>query len=210
MSRVIGGALLLSVLIWWSGLQWWAAARFGHLDVDGLGLTPMLWELLIGTTGLVLAGGLLRGRRSAAAAVAMAFVVGVVVLVIPNIGANIDDGISAAGWLVAVGSAAQVLAALIGVVAAAAPGHGPSSARQVAAVADGASAESATSRRCRSLGALPETADTLVGRSAYRLVADEDQPPVSAGRRRHTVTDEAPARTTKPVSDRIAVTEAGD
>jgi hypothetical protein len=107
-ARVAGVVLLASVLLWWTGLQAWATAQVGYLDVDTLGVPPFMWVLLIALAGTVLLTGVVP-RRGASAnwAAAVLFVLAATPLAVVNVAYGADDGISAAGWMVAVLSLAQ-------------------------------------------------------------------------------------------------------
>lgn len=90
-GRLAGAILVVSVFFWWIGLQAWATAQYGYLDLDVIGSTPFLWVLLIAVAGLTLLTRLLpRGGTNVVAAIFV--VVAAAVLAVPNIGANIDDG----------------------------------------------------------------------------------------------------------------------
>lgn len=106
LTRLTGVALLVSTLLWWLGLRAWATAQVGHLDVDAVGSTPFLWSLLIALAGLALVSHALP-RRGANVATGAAFLLAALALAIPNVGANLDDGISPGGWLMAAFSIAQ-------------------------------------------------------------------------------------------------------
>ena len=62
---------------------------------------------------LLVAEGYVLPRRGAEAIAALGVVLAVAALAIPNIAANVDDGISGAGWLVAGLSAAQAVFILV-------------------------------------------------------------------------------------------------
>ena len=116
LRRAGGVIVLVSGLFWWTALQAWATARYGYFAVDVIGTTPLLWVLLMTLVGVGLLTGALI-RRGANLAAALAVVLAAIVLAIPNIAANLDDGISSAGWLVAGVSIAQValvIAVLLG------------------------------------------------------------------------------------------------
>ena len=116
LRRAGGVIVLVSGLFWWTALQAWATARYGYFAVDVIGTTPLLWVLLMTLVGVGLLTGALI-RRGTNLAVALAVVLAAIVLAIPNIAANLDDGISSAGWLVAGVSIAQValvIAVLLG------------------------------------------------------------------------------------------------
>lgn len=112
LTRLTGVALLVSTLLWWLGLRAWANAQVGHLDVDAVGSTPFLWFLLIALAGLALVSHALP-RRGANVATGAAFLLAALALAIPNVAANLDDGISPAGWLVAGLSIAQATAFIL-------------------------------------------------------------------------------------------------
>ena len=116
LRRAGGVIVLVSGLFWWTALQAWATARYGYFAVDVIGTTPLLWVLLMTLVGVGLLTGALI-RRGTNLAAALAVVLAAIVLAIPNIAANLDDGISSAGWLVAGVSIAQValvIAVLLG------------------------------------------------------------------------------------------------
>ncbi len=111
LGRLAGGILLVSVLFWWTALQAWATAQSGY-HVYVIGATPLLWVLLIALAGVTLLTGVLP-RRGANLAAVLVVVLAAIALAVPNIAANLDDGISSAGWLVAAVSLAQVLLILL-------------------------------------------------------------------------------------------------
>ena len=116
LGRVAGGSLLVSIFFWWTALQAWATAQYGYLDLDVTGVTPLLWVLLIALAGVTLLTGVLP-RRGANVAAALLVILVVIALAVPNIAANVDDGISGAGWLVAGVSLAQVSVILLALFA---------------------------------------------------------------------------------------------
>jgi hypothetical protein len=66
-GRLAGAILVVSVFVWWIGLQAWATAQYGYLDLDVIGSTPLLWVLLIAVAGLTLLTRLLpRGGTNVA------------------------------------------------------------------------------------------------------------------------------------------------
>ena len=107
-TPLLGAGLIISTFLWWGGLQAWATAQYGYLDVDVIGATPLLWVLLVAMSGVAFLTRVLP-RRHANLSVAGMIVLVALALASPNIGANLDDGISAAGWLMAAASFAQVL-----------------------------------------------------------------------------------------------------
>jgi len=111
LGRLAGGVLLVSVLFWWTALQTWANAQSGY-HVDVIGATPLLWVLLIALAGVTLLTGVLP-RRGANLVAVLVVVLAAIALAVPNISANLDDGISSAGWLVAGVSLAQLLLILL-------------------------------------------------------------------------------------------------
>ena len=111
LARAAGLALLVSIVFWWWALRAWAEARVGHLDVDALGLAPLVWTVLIVVAGLALATRALPRSSDVAANVVCAgfFLVVAGALAAVNIAYGADDGISVAGWLVGGFSLAQAI-----------------------------------------------------------------------------------------------------
>ena len=107
--RTAGVLLLGSIVAWWTALRWWAEAQVGYLDVDALGVAPFAWTVLLVIAGLGLVTGVVPrpADRAANVAVIACFVIVAAALTAVNVAYGADDGISAAGWLVATLSLAQ-------------------------------------------------------------------------------------------------------
>ena len=108
-SRLVGGGLFASVFAWWAGLQAWATAQYGYLDLDVIGASPAIWVVLTALGGLALLSGLLPHRSlplNLSAALVFAFPA--VALATVNVAYGVEDGISMSGWFLALLSAAQV------------------------------------------------------------------------------------------------------
>lgn len=111
LGRWAGVLLLVSIVFWWVTLRAWAEDQVGQLDVDALGVAPLAWTALLATAGLALViRALPRPADLPANVVSMGFFLVVTgALATVNVTYGADDGISAAGWLVAAFSLAQAI-----------------------------------------------------------------------------------------------------
>lgn len=108
-SRVAGAVLLSSIFAWWIGLQWWATAQHGYLDLETVGASPRLWVLLVAAGGLGLLSGWLKGSGAVVrVTAAVAFLLPALASATVNIAYGVNDGISPAGWLLGLFSLAQI------------------------------------------------------------------------------------------------------
>lgn len=107
-SRLAGGALLVSLPLWLRALRWWASSQHGYLDVDAIGPSPFVWLLLMGVGGLALAIGALPRATIGGAVAVLGFLLLAGALAAVNVAAAAGNGISAAGWMMAVFSVGQV------------------------------------------------------------------------------------------------------
>jgi hypothetical protein len=111
LAQAAGVALLVSIVFWWIGLLGWAEGQVGYLDVDALGAAPVVWTILLAVAGLALVTRILPRRNDKAANISatLLFLIVTGALASVNIAVGAGDGTSAAGWLMAVFSLAQVI-----------------------------------------------------------------------------------------------------
>ena len=111
LTRAAGAVLLVSIVVWWMALRAWAEAQVGYLDVDAVGVGPFAWTVLLLVAGLALLSRALPRPSDVAANVVSTglFLVVTGALAAVNVAYGADDGISAAGWLLAAFSVAQAL-----------------------------------------------------------------------------------------------------
>ncbi|MEO8511668.1 MAG: hypothetical protein ABI534_10585 [Chloroflexota bacterium] len=109
LTRTAGVLILVSIVFWWIALRAWAEAQFGYLDVDALGVAPLVWVTLLAIAGLALVTRVLpRPADVPANVVCIGFFLAVTgTLATVNVAYGAHDGISAAGWLMAAFSVAQ-------------------------------------------------------------------------------------------------------